>query len=83
MVGDAFIQYPVQLERWLMEGSYDRVWGATKREGVPSDEYGVFSEVSSVLGYFLSRASACLPLGKLCLTLTRGCKSGGVFVDLH
>ena len=44
--GDEYIQYPVKLERWLMEGSYDRVWGATKREGVPSEEYGVFSEVS-------------------------------------
>ncbi|KAL8735629.1 MAG: hypothetical protein Q9166_000798 [cf. Caloplaca sp. 2 TL-2023] len=45
--GDEFISYPVKLERWLMEGSYDRVWGATKREGVASEEYGVFSEVSS------------------------------------
>ena len=44
--GDEYIQYPVKLERWLMEGSYDRVWGATKREGAPSEEYGVFSEVS-------------------------------------
>lgn len=42
---DGFIQYPVKLEQWLMEGSYDRVWGATKREGVPSEEFGVFSEV--------------------------------------
>lgn len=42
---DEFIQYPVKLERWLMEGSYDRVWGATKREGAPSEEFGVFSEV--------------------------------------
>lgn len=46
---DEFIQYPVKLERWLMEGSYDRVWGATKREGAPSEEYGVFSEVSACL----------------------------------
>lgn len=42
---DRFIGYPVKLERWLMEGSYDRVWGATKREGVPGEEFGVFSEV--------------------------------------
>lgn len=42
---DKFIGYPVKLERWLMEGSYDRVWGATKREGVPGEEFGVFSEV--------------------------------------
>ena len=43
--GDVFLQYPVMLEQWLMEGAYDRVWGATKREGVPSEEFGVFSEV--------------------------------------
>jgi 26S proteasome regulatory subunit N12 len=43
--GDQYIQYPIKLERWLMEGSYDRVWGATKREGVPSEEFGEFSEV--------------------------------------
>lgn len=42
---DKFIGYPVKLERWLMEGSYDRVWAATKREGVPGEEFGVFSEV--------------------------------------
>ena len=29
-----------------MEGSYDRVWGATKKEGVPSEEFAVFSEVN-------------------------------------
>ncbi len=42
---DKFVQYPVKLEQWLMEGSYDRVWGATKNERAPSEEYGVFSEV--------------------------------------
>ena len=47
--GDEYIQYPVKLERWLMEGSYDRVWAATKREGAPSEEYGVFSAVSGSL----------------------------------
>lgn len=46
--GDRFIGYPVKLERWLMEGSYDRVWGATKREGVPGEEFGVFSEVGDI-----------------------------------
>ena len=44
--GDEFILYPVRLERWLMEGSFDRVWQATKREGVPSEEFGAFSQVS-------------------------------------
>ncbi|TKA67201.1 hypothetical protein B0A49_04514 [Cryomyces minteri] len=42
---DAFIQYPIRLEQALMEGSYDRVWGETKGERVPSEEFGVFSEV--------------------------------------
>ena len=42
---DKYIGYPVKLERWLMEGSYDRVWGATKKEGVPSEEFAVFCEV--------------------------------------
>ncbi|MCJ1388972.1 regulatory particle non-ATPase [Xylographa bjoerkii] len=43
--GDVFIRYPVMLEQWLMEGQYDRVWGAMKGKGVPSEEYAVFSEV--------------------------------------
>ena len=42
---DRFLGYPVKLERWLMEGSYDRVWKAMKKGEVPSEEYGVFSEV--------------------------------------
>ncbi|KAI9758528.1 MAG: hypothetical protein M4579_003020 [Chaenotheca gracillima] len=41
---DVFIQYPVKLERWLMEGSYDKVWAATKNEQAPSEEYNVFSD---------------------------------------
>lgn len=43
---DQFIQYPIRLEQALMEGSYDRVWGETKSERVPSDEFGMFSDVS-------------------------------------
>ena len=46
---DAFIQYPMRLEQALMEGSYDRVWGETKGERVPSPEFGVFSEVFLIL----------------------------------
>ena len=42
---DQFIQYPVRLEQALMEGSYDKVWGETQHERVPSEEFGVFSEV--------------------------------------
>lgn len=43
---DEFIAYPMRLEQALMEGSYDRVWGETKGERVPGEEFGVFSEVS-------------------------------------
>ena len=51
--GDRYIGYPVKLERWLMEGSYDRVWGATKKEGVPSEEFAVFSEVMGFIRWVL------------------------------
>ncbi|KAI9787687.1 MAG: regulatory particle non-ATPase [Geoglossum umbratile] len=54
---DVFIQYPVKLEQWLMEGSYDKVWGATKSERVPSEEYGVFSEV--LIGTIRSEIASC------------------------
>ena len=59
--GDQFLQYPVMLEQWLMEGAYDRVWSATKGEGVPSEEFGVFSEVGLSDSSRLN-ASACLYL---------------------
>jgi 26S proteasome regulatory subunit N12 len=45
--GDRYLGYPIRLERWLMEGSYDRVWKAMKKGEVPCEEYGVFSEVGS------------------------------------
>lgn len=45
---DKFLAYPIKLERWLMEGSYDRVWRAMKRGEVPCEEYGVFSEILTV-----------------------------------
>lgn len=51
--GDRFLGYPIRLERWLMEGSYDRVWKAMKSREVPSEEYAVFSEVRvSFLPYY-------------------------------
>jgi 26S proteasome regulatory subunit N12 len=43
--GDRYLGYPIRLERWLMEGSYDRVWKAMKKGEVPCEEFGVFSEV--------------------------------------
>lgn len=44
---DACIKYPVELERNLMEGSYDKVWRETKSERVPSEDFGLFSNVSN------------------------------------
>lgn len=43
---DPYIKYPVELERNLMEGSYDKVWRETKSERVPSEDFGLFSNVS-------------------------------------
>ncbi|TVY23754.1 26S proteasome regulatory subunit [Lachnellula hyalina] len=42
---DRFLGYPIKLERWLMEGSYDLVWKAMASREVPSEEYGIFSEI--------------------------------------
>lgn len=42
---DQFLKYPVLLERWLMEGAYDKVWKAiTQSSQVPSPEFAVFAE---------------------------------------
>ncbi len=35
-----FIKHPVNVERWLMEGSYSKVWNA--REEAPAAEYKFF-----------------------------------------
>ena len=43
---DPFIKYPVELERNLMEGSYDKVWRETNSERVPSEDFKLFSSVS-------------------------------------
>lgn len=37
---DPYISHPVNLERWLMEGSYSKVWNA--REDAPTEEYEFF-----------------------------------------
>ncbi|KAI1080302.1 SAC3/GANP/Nin1/mts3/eIF-3 p25 family-domain-containing protein [Whalleya microplaca] len=64
---DRFLGYPVKLERWLMEGSYDRVWKSMKSREVPSEEYGVFSEIltsqiRSEIASSSERAYPSLPL---------------------
>lgn len=45
---DEFVRYPVRLEQWLMEGSYDRMWKGTRGNEVPSEEFAVFSNVSPI-----------------------------------
>ncbi|CAJ2508850.1 Uu.00g138760.m01.CDS01 [Anthostomella pinea] len=64
---DRFLGYPIKLERWLMEGSYDRVWKAMKSREVPSEEYGVFtdiltSQIRSEIASSSERAYPSLPL---------------------
>ncbi|KAF2495731.1 hypothetical protein BU16DRAFT_572928 [Lophium mytilinum] len=54
---DVFIQYPIRLEQALMEGSYDRVWGETKSERVPAEEFGLFSEV--LIGTIRKEIASC------------------------
>ncbi|KAF2477937.1 uncharacterized protein BDR25DRAFT_250327 [Lindgomyces ingoldianus] len=54
---DVFVQYPIRLEQALMEGSYDRVWGETKSERVPSEEFALFSEV--LIGTIRKEIASC------------------------
>lgn len=53
-VENPYIRHPVNVERWLMEGSYSKVWNA--REEAPAEEYKLF--VDSLMGtirYFSPR----------------------------
>ncbi|PWY92672.1 proteasome regulatory particle subunit [Aspergillus heteromorphus CBS 117.55] len=54
---DPFIKYPVELERNLMEGSYDKVWRETNSERVPSEEFALFSNV--LVGTIRSEIADC------------------------
>ncbi|RMZ82266.1 hypothetical protein DV738_g1898, partial [Chaetothyriales sp. CBS 135597] len=42
---DPYIKYPIEIERSLMEGSYDQVWRKTSGRDVPGDEFALFSEI--------------------------------------
>ncbi|KAK4939551.1 regulatory particle non-ATPase [Elasticomyces elasticus] len=42
---DQFIRYPIELERSLMEGSYDQVWRKTNGRDVPGEEFALFSDI--------------------------------------
>jgi 26S proteasome regulatory subunit N12 len=50
-----YIQHPVNLERWLMEGSYSKVWRARKE--VPREEYGFF--VDELMGTIRREIASC------------------------
>ncbi|EAW09486.1 proteasome regulatory particle lid subunit rpnL [Aspergillus clavatus NRRL 1] len=54
---DPFIKYPVDLERSLMEGSYDKVWKETNSERVPSEDFALFSNV--LVGTIRSEIADC------------------------
>jgi len=50
-----FIAHPINLERWLMEGSYAKVWSA--RAEAPAAEYGYF--VDSLMGTIRNEIASC------------------------
>uniref|UniRef100_A0A0W0FCE4 PCI domain-containing protein n=1 Tax=Moniliophthora roreri TaxID=221103 RepID=A0A0W0FCE4_MONRR len=50
-----FIRHPVNLEQWLMEGSYSKVWNA--REEAPAEEYKFF--VDSLMGTIRNEIASC------------------------
>lgn len=52
---DPFISHPVNFERWLMEGSYSKVWNA--REEAPAEEYRFF--VDSLMGTIRNEIASC------------------------
>ncbi|KAJ7937197.1 SAC3/GANP/Nin1/mts3/eIF-3 p25 family-domain-containing protein [Mycena leptocephala] len=54
-VDSPYIAHPVNLERWLMEGSYAKVWGA--RAEAPAAEYGYF--VDSLMGTIRNEIASC------------------------
>jgi hypothetical protein len=61
VAADEYLSHPVRLERWLMEGSYAKVWSA--REDAPTDEYEFFvDELMGTIRFvsLLYRCSICL-----------------------
>lgn len=57
---DPYLNYPVKLERWLMEGSYDKVWGMINEAKAGSDfaEFVFFNE--SLTDTLRSEIAKCL-----------------------
>ena len=46
LTSNPYISHPINLERWLMEGSYSKVWNA--RAEAPAEEYKFF--VDEIMG---------------------------------
>ncbi|EPT02772.1 hypothetical protein FOMPIDRAFT_1159822 [Fomitopsis schrenkii] len=55
LTSNPYIQHPVNLERWLMEGSYSKVWKA--REEAPAEEYKFF--VDSLMNTIRNEIASC------------------------
>ncbi|KAH9482836.1 26S proteasome non-ATPase regulatory subunit 8 [Psilocybe cubensis] len=55
ILDNEYIKHPVNLERWLMEGSYSKVWNA--REEAPAEEYKFF--VNSLVGTIRNEIASC------------------------
>jgi len=55
LTANVYIAHPVNLERWLMEGSYSKVWNA--REEAPTEEYKFF--VDSLMGTIRNEIASC------------------------
>lgn len=56
LLRDPSVSYPIEMEKWLMEGSFTKIWEASRNP--PSDEYKVFladlmSTVRSVIFHSL------------------------------
>ena len=61
LTANPYIQHPVNLERWLMEGSYSKVWKA--RQEAPAEEYKFF--VDSLMSTIRCVCVVCLQTGKV------------------
>lgn len=65
---DQYLCYPIRLERWLMEGSYDKVWRAITQESeFPSPEFAILAEslvytVRSEIALCSEKAYTSLPI---------------------
>ncbi|KAI0082556.1 hypothetical protein K474DRAFT_1703050 [Panus rudis PR-1116 ss-1] len=55
LTSNPYISHPINLERWLMEGSYSKVWNA--REEAPTEEFKFF--IDSLMGTIRNEIASC------------------------